>query len=114
MEIDPTPFWANLFLQSYESKYTTNLIRTNKLGDRRCHNNFRFIDDLCILNGGEFGNAFLEIYATELELKMEQNGSHETLIDLDISIDKSKFIYKMFNKQDAFNFQIAIMPYHFL
>ena len=58
----------------------------------------------------EFGKAFLEIYPTELELKVEQNGSHATFLDLDISIDKGKFIHKMFDKWDAFNFHIVKVP----
>ena len=34
---------------------------------------------------------------------MKHNGSHATFLDLDISIDKVKFIYKMTDKQDAFH-----------
>ena len=60
-------------------------------------------------DGGEFPKAFLEIYPAELELKVENNGNHATFLDLDISIDKGKFIYKMFEKQDAFNFHILKM-----
>ena len=33
------------------------------------------------------------------------------IVDLDIFIDKVKFIYKMFDKQDDFNFHIqTLMP----
>ena len=33
------------------------------------------------------------------------------IVDLDIFIDKVKFIYKMFDKQDDFNFHIqTVMP----
>ena len=111
MRFDSAPFWANLYLYNYESKYITNLIRTNKLRGRRFHSTFRFIDDLCALNnGGEFGKAFTEIYPTELKLKVKHNGRNATFLDLDISIDKGKFIYKMFEKQDDFNFHIARMP----
>ena len=40
---------------------------------------------------------------------MEHKGSNATFLDLDISIDKGKFIYKMFDKRDAFKFHIARM-----
>ena len=36
--------------------------------------------------------------------------NHATFLDLDTSIDKGKFMYKMFDKLDAFNFHIVIMP----
>ena len=111
MAIGPAPFWTNPFLCNYEPKYIINLIRTNKLRGRRFHSTFRFIDDFFALNyGGEFGKGFLEIYPAKLELKMEHNGSHETFLDLDVSIDKCKFIHKMFDKRHAFNFQIVRTP----
>ena len=45
-------------------------------------------------DGGGIGKVFPEIYPAELELKVKHNGSHESFIDLDISIDKGKFNYK--------------------
>ena len=58
----------------------------------------------------EFDKTFFELYPAELELKVKHNGSHATFLDVDISIDKGKFIFKMFDKQDAFNFYIVRMP----
>ena len=85
MGVDPVPFWANLYSQNYESIYITNIIGTNKFRGRRFHSTFWFTDDLSTLNdGGEFGKAFLEIYPTELELKVEHNGSHAPFLDLAI------------------------------
>ena len=45
----------------------------------------------------------------ELELKVVHNDSHATFLDLDISIDKVNFIYKMFDKRDTFNFHTVRM-----
>ena len=74
-----------------------NPIRTNKLRGRWFHSTFRFTDGLCALNdGGELGKVFLETYPKELGLKVEHNGSHATFLDLNISVDKGKFIYAMF------------------
>ena len=71
MGIDPAPFWANLFLYSYESTYIQSLVSTvspifyNFAGTRR------FIDDLCALNDGEkFSKHYKEMYTEELELKV--------------------------------------------
>ena len=41
---------------------------------------------------------------------MEHSGRHVVFLDLDISIKKGKFIYKMFDKQDAFNFHFVRIP----
>ena len=110
MGIDPVPVWANHYLYNYESKCITNLVRTNKLRGRNYDSDFQFVVDLCTFNdGGEFSEAFLEIYPRKLELKVGHNGSHATFLDLNIPIDKGKFIYKMIDKQDTFNFHIVRM-----
>ena len=41
---------------------------------------------------------------------MEHNDSHATFLDLDISIDKGKLIYRMFDKRDTFNFHSVKLP----
>ena len=72
-------------------------METNKLRGWQFHSIFWFIENICALNdGGEFCKAFLEICPIKLELKVKPNGSHATFLDLDISIDKGKFTYKMF------------------
>ena len=55
---------------------------------------------------------FVKIFfPTELELKMEHNGSCATFLDLDISIDKGKFTCKMFHKRDTLTFMFStFMP----
>ena len=45
MGIDPAPFWANLFLYSYEVDYMSSLIQTYKVKARHFHSTNRFIDD---------------------------------------------------------------------
>ena len=106
--INRAPSLANLNLCNYESKYITNLIRANI---RRFHSNFQFIDDLCAWNDtSEFRQTFFSIYRTELVLKVEHNGSHASFLDLDISTKQCKFIYKMFDKRDAFHSHTVRMP----
>ena len=112
MGIDPAPFWANLFLYAYENSYVTHLITADKVKARHFHSTKRFIDDLCALNdGGEFGRVHKDIYPNELELKVEQSGVHATFLSLDITISEGIFIYKLFDKRDAFPFSIVRMPY---
>ena len=72
---------------------------------------FRFIDDECNLNdGGEFGRSFRSIYPSELELKCEHEGTHATVLELDIRIVDGKFIFKLFDKRNDFPFFIVRMP----
>ena len=54
---------------------------------------------------------FKEIYPKELELKLEHHGNHATFLDLDIEIKDDMFVYKLFDKRDAFSFEIVRMPF---
>ena len=112
MGIDPAPFWANLFLYAYESRYISDLITSDKVKARKFHSTKRFIDDLCALNdGGEFGRVYKDIYPAELELKEEHSGVHADVLSLDITIKDDIFVYKLFDKRDAFPFSIVRMPF---
>ena len=111
MGIDPAPFWANLYLYSYEYKYIKLLMRTDKRKAMLFRYATRFIDDECNLNdGGEFGRSFHLIYPRDLELKCEHQGTHATFLDLEISILDGVFVYKLFDKRENFPFFIVRMP----
>ena len=112
MGIDPAPFWANLFLYQYEQRYMTQLINDDKLKARHFHSAKRFINDLCAINDGNlFQTVYKDIYPNELELKLEHSGNHASFLNLDISIKDGIFIYKLFDKRDAFPFSIVRMPH---
>ena len=117
MGIDPAPFWANLYLYSYEEDFISNLVKNGgkegKIRARHFHSNRRFIDDLCAMNdGGEFGRSNTEIYPPELELKKENSeDDHATFLNLDIKIEDRRFVYKLYDKRDDFPFFIVRMPH---
>ena len=112
MGIDPAPFWANLFLYSYESKYIQSLVSHRSPIVYKFSGNRRFIDDLCALNDGEeFAKHCKEIYPAELDLKVEHQGSHASFLDLDITVVDGTFVYKMYDKRDQFPFFIVRMPH---
>ena len=112
MGIDPAPFWANLFLYTYEHDYIKNLIKEDRVKAKHFHSTFRFIDDLCTINdGGEFARVFKNIYPDELELKVEHEGNSGSFLQLDIRIEDGLFVYKLYDKRDAFPFSIVRMPY---
>ena len=112
MGIDPAPFWANLFLYTYEHEYIKKLIKEDRVKAKHFHSTFRFIDDLCSLNdGGMFGRVFKDIYPDELELKVEHEGYSGTFLHLDIRVEENQFVHKLYDKRDAFPFSIVRMPY---
>ena len=112
MGIDPAPFWANLFLYAYENEFISDLISTSKVKARHFLSTKRFIDDLCAINdGGEFSRSYQLIYPDELELKVEHSGNHASFLNLDITIKDGIFVYKLYDKRDAFPFSIVRMPY---
>ena len=112
MGIDPAPFWANLFLYFYESKYIKSLISEGSTKAFHFHSIGRFIDDLCAINDrGSFSDSYKDIYPQELELKLENHGDHATFLDLDIRIADGLFVYRLFDKRDAFPFFIVRMPH---
>ena len=111
MGIDPAPFWANLFLYTYEEAYISSLITTDPVKARHFHATKRFIDDLCAINdGNEFGKVYKDIYPAELELKLEHSGIHASFLSLDVTIEDKMFVYKLYDKRDDFPFSIVRMP----
>ena len=88
MGSDPAPFFANLFLYFYESKWMNELKKNDLIKARKLCNIFRFIDDLNSINdGGEFESNYSNIYPEELQLGKESTDKHETsFLDLNIKI----------------------------
>ena len=114
MGSDPAPFFANLFLYYYESRFLKVLKKTNLPLARKFGNVWRFIDDLGALNyNGEFEKAAPKIYPPELELKKENDGSkNASFLDLDITIEDDKTCsLKLYDKRDAFPFDIVRLPH---
>ena len=113
MGSDPAPFFANLFLYHFESKWIKKIKKTDIGRARRFANTFRFIDDLTALNdGGEFEKSFKEIYPPELELKKENvTNTERSFLDLNIKIENNRFATSLYDKRDGFPFSIVRMPY---
>ena len=79
MGIDPSPFWVNLHLLKYEGDFINKLILSDKLGAKKYHGAYRFIDYQCCINdSSDVGKSFHDIYPPELEVKVENQGNHGT------------------------------------
>ena len=55
---DPAPFWANLFLYTYEKEQMFELISNNKVKARYFPATKRFIDNIGTLNNGVYSMMF--------------------------------------------------------
>ena len=113
MGSDPAPFFANLFLYCYESRWIKRMKKENNILARKFGKVFRFIDDLIAINdGNEFERYHSEIYPNELELKKENVVNTETtFLELNIRIYDNKFETKLYDKRDAFGFHICRLPF---
>ena len=60
---------------------------------------------------GVFNDVYKCIYPSELQPKVEHSVTHTTLVNLNITVKDGVFVYKVFDKRDAFAFLILRMPY---
>ena len=81
-----------MFLYFFESKYVKNLISLGSTRAYKYHGTVRFLDNLCVVNdGNEFLKSFKNIYPKGLEVKLEHQGIHSTLLGPDITIKDNIF-----------------------
>ena len=103
MRSDPPPFFTNLFLFFYESRWLKSIKDSNY--GVVFSNIFRFIDDLIAINdGNELGNHYSEIYSSELILK-KKNTSHTeiTFPDLHLCINEDQVQTPLYEKRNSYN-----------
>ena len=113
MGSDPAPFFANLFLYYYESKWLQSLKTDDYQMARRFGNVFRYIDDLLAINdNGEFEKHFKNIYPPEIALKKENvNNDSASFLDFQLSIVNRNISTQLFDKRNSYTFKIVRLPY---
>ena len=113
MGSDPAPFFANLFLYYYESKWLQSLKTDDYQMARRFGNVFRYIDDLLAINdNGEFERNYKNIYPPELALKKENvNNDSASFLDFQLSIVNRNISTQLFDKRNSYTFKIVRLPY---
>ena len=113
MGSDPAPFIANLFLYVYENRYMNGLKKSDLSRARNLRHVFRFIDDLIAINDNdEFLKSYKEIYPQQMELKVENQGTIKAShLDLDLEIKDRVFISRLYDKREAFKFDVVRMPF---
>ena len=114
MGTDCSPYIANLFLYYYENKWMNKMKASENEKDlveyKLCTGMFRYIDDLLVLNNPKFDEYVRErdIYPRSLVLNKENKDDKEaTFLDLEIKVHNGRFITNLYDKRDAFNFDIV-------
>ena len=113
MGTDPAPFMANIYLFYYEFKYMERLQSEDYATARRLYSHTRrFIDDLATLNNkGHLGSNWTDIYPPELILNKEnETETKASFLDLDISVQHNVYCTQIYDKRDAFKFDIVNFP----
>ena len=111
--IDAGPFIANLTLWYFENKFLEGTYKTKYIVTRKLRYTFRLIDDITSVNSdGYFKDYVSNIYPACLELNKENEGTDKAdVLDLCLSVKNGKFITGLYDKRDAFNFDIVqFMP----
>ena len=102
---------GQLFLYFSESKYIKQLISDGSFKLPKYYGFPRFIDELCSINNdNEFLTSLKNIYPKELEINFKHQVNHVLFVDLNIKIEGSAFIYKLFEKRDKFLFFLYRIP----
>ena len=112
MGTDCAPQLANLFLFHYEYTYMKGLMKKNLCVAKMFSDTVRYIDDLLTLNNTNFEEAINEIYPSELTLKKTSETSNcVSYLDISVSICGSRYVTKVYDKRDNFNFEMVNFPY---
>ena len=72
----------------------------------------RYLDDLLNIDNPYFEHMVVQIYPTELQFNKANSAETEApFFDLDLSIMNGKVSYKIYDRQDGFNFEIVNFPF---
>ena len=115
MGIDPAPQMANLYLHYYEADFMEHLAMEHYSQAKKFNQTRRFIDDLNTFNNdgllGKF-NAEGRIYPNEMVLNKENVGDKKgSFLELDMEIKGKQVEVKLFDKREAFGFEIVNYPH---
>ncbi len=113
MGTDCAPFLANLFLYSYEYKWIDEQrILKNYSSINSFKNCCRYIDDLLLANNDDLMISVMkDIYPQELVLVPDDSDGLSTpFLDLQLVVTNGVVSTSIFDKRDAFDFQIINFP----
>ena len=108
-----SPYFAEIFLYSYEAEFIQSLLSTGKKHlASRFNLTYRYIDDVLSINNQEFENYVGQRYPSELEIKdTTESITSASYLDLLLSIWKNGQLHiSIYDKQDEFIYRITNFP----
>ena len=104
-----SPLLADLTLSMLEFNYMKNASPLLRTSMGLC---MRYIDDVLNINGRKFLDICKEIYPGCLPLEETTNSSYNAnFLDISIHINNGKIESTLYNKVEAFNFDVIRMPH---
>ena len=107
-------FLSDLFLYSYENKFSDNMIRSGHGRLARSFNLcFRYTDDFIVFNNKKFLDYLTEIYPSQLTVEKANKSDHlADYLDLTFIIyGGGKLSTRLYDKRDDFDFHIVNFPF---
>ena len=113
MDTNCAPLLAELFLYLYEAEFVQSLLKAGKKHLAQQFNfTYRYIDDVLSLENRKFAEYLKFIYPRELEIKeTTETEPSSSYLDCYLYIENGKLTYRLYNKQDDFNFPIVNFPF---
>ena len=107
------PLVADLFLFCYERDFMLSLSEENQSGVIEAFNSTsRYLDDLLNIDYNFFDSMVNRIYPSELQLnKANMSDAEASFLDLHLSISDGFVKTKIYDKRDAFDFDIVNFPF---
>ena len=108
------PLLADIFLHSYEAKFTQSLLSTGRKKLASQFNfTYRYIDDVLSINNPDFENYLGQMYPAELEIKdTKESNTSASYLGLLLSIESDgQLRTSLYDKRDDFNFHITNFPF---
>ena len=104
---------ANLYLLSYEYEHVCSLLEDGMEEAAFTEYVSRYIDDLLSLNDmGYLERMYSDIYPSEMKLnKTNSNSICCDYLDINIIIKNGKFVSKIYDKRQDFNFNVISLPH---
>ena len=102
---------ANSFLYSYEVEFLRSMKKSNKKLANAFNLTSLYFDDLISINSPRFIQFLKDIYPEELVVsEISESRNVVSYFDLLIGISNGDFVCSIFDKRDAFDFDIVNFP----
>ena len=104
-----SPLLADLTLSMLEFQYMKQSSPVERSNMGLC---WRYIDDILNINGKNFLATSVYIYPPSLPLEVTSTtNAKSNFLDLNIELKQGKAVTTLYNKVDAFNFEVIRMPH---